>query len=222
MIYFFTVYLIFLYLVSLYILNNKKLINKNLLEHQIFINRSVPLVGGIFLLFPVFFFFSFLNKFTLFIYFNLFLLGTLSDFNYLSSAKKRFLIQIGIVVFFVFMSKLEVTPTRIEVIDNLFKNSIVSYTFTAFCLLILINGSNFIDGLNGLLLSYFTLILIFLLKLDLVEILVQDNFKIILFLILCIFLLLLNFSNKIFMGDNGAYSIGFLFGVILIKIYNIN
>ena len=146
--------------------------------------------------FQYFFFFSFLNKFTLFIYFNLFLLVTLSDFNYLSSAKKRFLIQIGIVVFFVFMSKLEVTPTRIEVIDNLFKNSIVSYTFTAFCLLILINGSNFIDGLNGLLLSYFTLILIFLLKLDLVEILVQDNFKIILFLILCIFLLLLNFQIK--------------------------
>ena len=56
MIYFFTVYLIFLYLVSSYILNNKKLINNNLLEHQIFINRSVPLVGGIFLLFPVFFF----------------------------------------------------------------------------------------------------------------------------------------------------------------------
>ena len=145
------------------------------------------------------YFFSSLNKFTLFIYFNLFLLGTLSDFNYLSSTKKRFLIQIGIVVF-CFYVKIGVTPTRIEVIDNLFNNSIVSYTFTAFCLLILINGSNFIDGLNGLLLSYFTLILIFLLKLDLLEILVQDNFKIILFLILCIFLLLLNFSNKIFMG----------------------
>ena len=45
MIYFFTVYLIFLYLVSLYILNKKKLINNNLLEHQIFINRSVPPVA---------------------------------------------------------------------------------------------------------------------------------------------------------------------------------
>ena len=56
MIYFFTVYLIFLYLVSLFILNKKKLINNNLLEHQIFINRSVPLVGGIFIISSIFFF----------------------------------------------------------------------------------------------------------------------------------------------------------------------
>ena len=105
-------------------------------------------------------------------------MGTLSDFNYLSSAKKSFCSNR--IVFFLFYFKIGGYPTRIEVIDNLFNNSIVSYTFTAFCLLILINGSNFIDGLNGLLLSYFTLILIFLLKL-VGKILVQDNFKIIYF-----------------------------------------
>ena len=36
------------------------------------------------------------------------------------------------------------------------------------------------------------------------------------------FLLLLNFSNKLFMGDGGAYSLSFLLGYILITIYNKN
>ena len=38
----------------------------------------------------------------------------------------------------------------------------------------------------------------------------------------CFFLLILNYFNKIFMGDNGAYSLGFIFGFVLIKIYNLN
>ena len=32
------------------------------------------------------------------------------------------------------------------------------FLFTTFCLAILINGSNFIDGLNGLLIGYYLLI----------------------------------------------------------------
>ena len=38
-----------------------------------------------------------------------------------------------------------------------------------FCLMILINGSNFIDGLNGLLLGYCLIILFILAKLDLLN-----------------------------------------------------
>jgi UDP-N-acetylmuramyl pentapeptide phosphotransferase/UDP-N-acetylglucosamine-1-phosphate transferase len=32
----------------------------------------------------------------------------------------------------------------------------------------------------------------------------------------------MNFFNKLFLGDNGAYSLSFLMGVLLINIYNLN
>tara|TARA_Y100001970_G_C14121271_1_gene796441 strand:- start:342 stop:1346 length:1005 start_codon:yes stop_codon:yes gene_type:complete len=222
MIYIFILYLLILLIFTYKIINKKKFNNDNILEHQTFINQPVPLVGGIYLLLPIFFLFYENYLMMLFIYFILFLLGLLSDFNFLSSAKKRFLIQILVVLFFVFFIKLEVTSTRIDFVDNLFNNPYISYTFTAFCLLILINGANFIDGLNGLLLGYFLLIMFFIFKLDLLELLISSNKKIILFIIFCIFLLILNYFNKIFMGDNGAYSLGFIFGFVLIKIYNLN
>ena len=50
--------------------------------------------------------------------------------------------------------------------DNLLENAVFNIFFTSFCLLILINGSNFIDGLNGLLLVYMTLVIFVLLKLQ--------------------------------------------------------
>ena len=36
------------------------------------------------------------------------------------------------------------------------------------------------------------------------------------------FILILNFCNQLFIGDNGAYSLSFLVGCLLIKIYNLN
>ena len=69
--------------------------------------------------------------------------------------------------------------------------------FTAFCLLILINGSNFIDGLNGLLLSYMTFVIFILLKLGLLnELSIKYDFinYLILFTIIIILLNLCNYN----------------------------
>ena len=88
--------------------------------------------------------------------------------------------------------------------------------------MILINGSNFIDGLNGLFMGYFSIILIIILKTNLFYSL---GFSIEQFLFLTsafIFILILNYSNKLFMGDSGAYAISFLIGFSLIKIYNLS
>ena len=60
----------------------------------------------------------------------------------------------------VISTQLEVLPSRIEYIDNKFQNTFYSYFFTVFCLMVLINGSNFhFDGLNGLFLGYNIIIL---------------------------------------------------------------
>ena len=153
-------------------------------------------------------------------YFVTFLLGLLSDTNFLDKPKLRLLLQFIILTIFVLGLKLEVFPTRIDIIDNNFQNTYFSYFFTVFCLLILINGSNFIDGLNGLLLGYLILILFFLIKIKMkifigVEILAFNKF-----FLLLLFILFLNFLNLLFLGDSGSYSISFIVGYFLVIIYN--
>ena len=65
------------------------------------------------------------------------------------------------------MSK--INSSRIELFDIILNNKFFAIFFSAFCLLILINGSNFIDGLNGLLISSTIIILFMLTKLNLID-----------------------------------------------------
>ena len=164
-----SIYLIIIFLINLLINKNQLILSNSGLNHQSFANNSIPLTGGIFCILPACY--LFLPNYPLFIYcfVSLFLLGLLSDINILTSPKKRFFLQFIIILFFSFVSELEVSPTKIVFFDNLVQNNFLGYIFTTFCLMILINGSNFIDGLNGLLLGYFFLILFFILKLDLID-----------------------------------------------------
>ena len=188
-------------------------------SHQNFVNESVQLTGGLFIIFP-FIFLLIDNSFEVLIFYILiFFIGILSDLDILSSPKKRFLIQFFIVIFFAIYLKLEVLPTRIEIIDNKFSNTYVSFLFTGFCLMVLMNGSNFIDGLNGLSLGYFLLVLFFLHKLGLYEIIELEDKKILLCIYILCFILILNFLNYLFLGDSGAYSLSFIIGYILINAY---
>ena len=216
------IYIVLIFILNLFIKKKKYLQSYNGSNHQRLTNISVPLTGGIFLTLPVILIFN--NEFLLLLttFFCLFVIGLLSDLNILSSAKKRFFLQLILILLFVFISKLEVLPTRIDFIDKNFKNTYASYLFTVFCLMILVNGSNFIDGLNGLLLGYFSLILVVLYKSNLIMSLGLSEENIQYFLVLFLFILFLNFTNQLFLGDNGAYSLSFLIGYILINIYNSN
>jgi UDP-N-acetylmuramyl pentapeptide phosphotransferase/UDP-N-acetylglucosamine-1-phosphate transferase len=218
----FLVYLFLIVLSILYIKKNNFLPSNYGLAHQDKVNISVPLAGGVFLFFP-FIFVSIISYKSLIIpLFGLFFLGLFSDLNIISSAKKRFLIQLLIISFYIFFAKLEVLPTRISIIDHMFYETHISYIFTIFCLMILINGSNFIDGLNGLLLGYCCLIFLIIFKLNLAELIFPDYQFFIYLLLIIIFLIFFNFLNKIFLGDSGAYILSFFTGLMLIKIYNEN
>ena len=78
--------------------------------------------------------------------------------------KKRLLFQFLILIFLANGLELEILNTRIGFVDNLINNKYINLLFVVFCLLILINGSNFIDGLNGLLIGYYLAISIILIK----------------------------------------------------------
>ena len=216
------IYLLSILLVNHLIYKKKLILSDTGLSHQSLVNNSIPLTGGIFFLLPTIYLFLPGYFFFIIAYCILFFLGLLSDLKIFESAKKRFLIQLLIILFFVFISRLEVTPTKIIFIDEIIYNTYWSYFFTTFCLMILINGSNFIDGLNGLFLGYFCLIIFILFKLDLIYLINFSNTNFFYFIIVALFLFMLNFSNKLFLGDNGAYSLSFLLGFLLIKIYNYN
>ena len=88
--------------------------------------------------------------------------------------------------------------------------------------LIIINGTNFIDGTNTIVIGYYSIILFLLINLSIIKngllIDLENNY----FIIILFFLFLLNFLNKIFLGDSGAYLISFLFCFLLLEIHMIN
>ena len=144
----------------------------------------------------------------------IFLIGFFSDKKILVSAKKRFFFQIISILLFVIIVDLKIASSRIEIFDILLKNEFFAYFFSSFCLLILINGSNFIDGLNGLLISYCLIVIYFLKNLVLIsDPIISGQY---LYFILMV-LLLLNILNILMMGDSGAYLLGFLLGFIIIS-----
>jgi UDP-N-acetylmuramyl pentapeptide phosphotransferase/UDP-N-acetylglucosamine-1-phosphate transferase len=216
------IYIIFVFFINFLINKYQLILSNSGLSHQSFVNNSIPLTGGIFSLLPVIYLFLPNYSFFLVVFISLFILGILSDLNILVSPKKRFLLQFLLILIFSLTNQLDVTPTKIFFVDSIIQNNYLGYIFTTFCLMILINGSNFIDGLNGLLLGYFSLIILLIFKLDILESLNFSQEKYTYFILVILFLLLLNFFNKLFLGDSGAYSLSFLIGFILIKIYNFN
>ena len=101
--------------------------------------------------------------------------------------------------------------------DIILKNFYFKFIFSIFCILILINGSNFIDGLNGLLIGYFLIVIYFMYNMGILEHLNLDG-KDYLFLFFGIIIILaLNYLGLLFLGDNGSYLIGIFLSYILIS-----
>ena len=218
--------IIFSYVLSLNFFFNKLDIlkdKKNLSPHKSFTNTELnpPFSGGIILLITILIFFPHENlQFKIFILL-VFFIGFFSDLNILKSPNLRFLIQLIIVLCFVFYSENFIQSVRIEFLDNLFENYLIKLFFTSFCILILINGSNFIDGVNTLTIGYYLLVLIFI-SLVLNDFQIQQStsnlLNILMFTLVLLFVL--NFFELLYLGDNGAYLLSFLVGIFLIDISN--
>ena len=111
--------------------------------------------GGLFLLFTLVLFTFEQNIYLTLSLTLIFILGVLSDIDYMSSPKIRFFFQIFIIIFLIIFTSTYVEQTRIIYLDYLIQNYVFSFIFTSFCFLILINGCNFIDGANNLLIVIF-------------------------------------------------------------------
>jgi len=192
-------------------------------------SNSVTRIGGVSLIgFSVVFFYTNSDLIDKVILFSLivFLIGFLEDiFNTITSSI-RLLLIFFVVNLFIFYTNLNLIE-----IDNSFMNFILSQNyifsliFTSTSLILLINGFNFIDGVNGLMLGYTIISVISFL------ILVQPlNTDLEIFLLSVLIpvsiLFLVNFIfGKILSGDGGSYLLGFLIGsicIIMAKDYYIN
>jgi len=105
--------------------------------------------------------------------------------------------------------------------DLLSSSVVMSTLFFVICMLVIINGSNMIDGTNGLL--SMTLMMQFL-CLIYISFEYNDSINIFLITLLTIPLIVFMFFNypwgKIFLGDTGAYFMGFTIGVLTIVIFS--
>ena len=215
----------YLLIIPLLIVSINFILNKNNFlqsltgdTHQLFIEKNnVPLSGGIILfIFSIIFF---IQKIEFFYFLIIFLIGILSDTKILKSAKVRFLLQ-GITIFFLVVNfDLYVNDIRVPPINYLLENTIFSYIFFTFCLLIVTNGTNFIDGLNGLVINYYLLILVLIFNMEFINEIINIKILILSYIILLIYLLLFNFLNKLYLGDSGSYLLGVSIGSLLIFIY---
>lgn len=214
---------LFIFLLNFYLKKKNFLINQTGDQHQIFASKKkIPLTGGIFIfLGSLYFYKNFLGIYFLFSLVIL-IIGILSDLKIIKSASKRFVIQITITLMFIFFSDIQLYNTKIHILDNLLSNNSFNIFFVTFCILIVINGSNFLDGLNTLNIGYYFIISLIIFYSDNLQILQVFQFNGVNIILLLSIVFILNLFNKIYLGDSGSYLIGFIFSISLIYLYNFN
>jgi len=213
--------IITLILILNYILNKKNLfLNFKGDSHQKFTSsKSIPLSGGLILIFTSYYYLNLINfSYVIFIFF----LGFLSDIKRFNSPKLRFIVQTSIVLIVVYFSSITVPETKINFLDQLLEYSMFRIFFSVFCILIVVNGYNFIDGVNTSLIGYCLIISSSLYYLNLNNIDISQIINFYNFIPILLALLILNFFNKLYLGDGGAYFLGLLFALCLINTYQIN
>jgi len=224
----FIILLITLLLINFFFKKNKILIDKSLNfedSHKKFINiknNNVPLSGGFFFLISLSFLILFMDPILYFLFFLIYIVGVLSDAHFITSAKIRISFQILIILALVLYSGIGIKDIRISSLDYLLNYQFISIIFTVFCILVLINGSNFIDGVNTLLCGYIISVLLIIIYASYKNFLIFDEIFIKYFLLTLLIFFIFNVLNKSFLGDSGAYFISAILGFNLLIFFTKN
>ena len=187
-------------------------------------NNSVSLIGGLLNLYLIIISFKFLDldylnfkdnfsNIILILGSTFFLIGFFDDLKNLSPNLKLLLIIFTISTITFFFPELKLELIKITFLKNNYFFGNFSFFFIVLSFALLANALNMFDGINLQLIIYTLFVfLIFILK----------GFLPIFFILLSIcliFLGILNFKNKIFIGDGGCYLISSLIGCTFIYQY---
>ena len=194
------------------------LLDKDYVKPQAFHKEAIPRSGGlaiIFLLIILIFinYFLFANNFFdyLFISLSLFILGFLDDLKVNLSPNIRLSAMILVLMLSITFLPIEINRSGFLFLDEWLQNNIFQTIFVLLCFIFIINGSNFIDGFNGLLSIHFLIINIIFLLINLDNSHFDFSYFIIGQIVIILSFLFFNFpSGKIFLGDGGSYMIGAL------------
>jgi UDP-N-acetylmuramyl pentapeptide phosphotransferase/UDP-N-acetylglucosamine-1-phosphate transferase len=152
-------------------------------------------------------------------------MGFLDDYKIKFKPEMRLLVMFLISIIIIYLLEINIHYTQIKFLDNLINfNKLTLALFVCFCVLFIVNGSNFIDGFNGLLTIQYLIILLilYLLIYDFKDLIYLKNY-ILLSILLSLSFLLFNFPfGKIFLGDGGAYFLGSNLSLIIIEINHFN
>ena len=192
-------------------------------NHKIYSTKGTPLLGGVFfyvIILSLILFYNFSHidiKLFLFL-FILLVLGFFADLKKTFSPNARLVLQLLLVISIVLFFDVRVERTTIPFLDFLISNNYIKIFFTIFCILIVINGSNFIDGFNGVASGYFLLSFIFIYTLSIKETNITFNDLIFLKMLILAFLIfyVFNLLGKCFFGDNGIYLVSAFLSIYLI------
>ena len=203
------------YFLNLFFIKKKFLLNITGDKHQILTSKNrVPLSGGIFLFLSFLVYTNHINNLNLLLLIFFYLVGFFSDLKILKSPMQRLILQIIFTTIFIFYNQIFLENTRVLFLDNLLENNIINIFFVVFCITVIINGTNFIDGVNCNVIGYYIIVSLTVYKLGLIE----NPLSIIFFTIL-LFIFLMNFFSKLYLGDNGSYFIAFIYSIFLIEVY---
>ena len=189
------------------------------LKHKIKSSTKIPLSGGIYLLISIGII-KLIYNIDISINF-IFILSLFFILGYFSDTKPNFLpilrliIQLILIFLLIKISLLQINESKIFFIDKFLDNSLFNLIFTSLCIIVLLNGSNFVDGVNTNLVGYFIIVLFFTNKFGYI-------FDLNLFILILLAFYIFNFFGKCFLGDNGVYVLCILVSYIFINTINLN
>ncbi len=218
-----TIICICLLLIINFILSKTKILidRPNFAHHKHKHKDIIPLSGGIYFFFSLIFlsFYNYLEIKILFYIAPFLMIGILADIREKFSPKIRLISQIFFFLILVNFNEVKISSIDLILFDELLENNLFNIFFVIFCLVTVLNGHNFMDGLNSLVIGNFVLIL---LSIYFIEIHLYPNtfeFKSILqsLIIICLVFFLFNAFSKCFLGDNGIYVFSIFISLLIIS-----
>ena len=129
-------------------------------KHKVFVNKKkIPSSAGFFLIVFILTFKSDIGYLNLFYFLAIFFIGLASDRIKNFSPTLRLFLQIIFSLLLIQNTNVLIQDVRINDLNIFFeKNIIISQIFTIFCFLVLMNGTNFIDGINLNTIGYYIIV----------------------------------------------------------------
>ena len=205
--------------------NPKLLVDDQFKKPQSFHKLPISTLGGagIFLSFLILNLYLFLSKEIIYyeylsFCFLFFILGLSDDLKLNLRPKFRLLAMIIFLITLVILNNFYIVNTGISFLNRFLTIDIFALFFVCLCFLFIINGSNLVDGYNGLLGIHSLIILINLFFINYFNEINDLAFFILAIILTITVFLKFNFPKAtVFLGDGGSYFLGAFVAVSIIK-----